>query len=168
MKTADPAPTKLIVVMAGAWHFPTKRSRKSNHLACFWTDVHTVGHDRAVSVAQEPASGARAARVLVVGDANPDLVLSGDVVPRFSQVEQLLDDASLVIGGSASITAHGLARLGRPVSLVAAVGDDHFGRFLTGRLQEAGVDVRHVAVRADLPTGLTVALNRGADIGGSD
>ena len=125
--------------------------------------MHKVGHDRAVSVDQEPASGARAARVLVVGDANPDLVLSGDVVPRFSQVEQLLDDASLVIGGSASITAHGLARLGRPVSLVAAVGDDHFGRFLTGRLQEAGVDVRHVAVRADLPTGLTVALNRGAD-----
>jgi sugar/nucleoside kinase (ribokinase family) len=149
--------------MAGAWHFPTKRSRKSNHLDCFWTDVHTVGHDGAVSVDQEPASGARAARVLVVGDANPDLVLTGDVVPRFSQVEQLLDDASLVIGGSASITAHGLARLGRPVSLLAAVGDDHFGRFLTGRLEEAGVDVRRVAVRRDLPTGLTVALNRGAD-----
>ena len=125
--------------------------------------MHRVGHDGAVSPDQDPASDARAARVLVVGDANPDLVLSGDVVPRFGQVEQLLDDASLVIGGSASITAHGLARLGRPVSLAAAVGDDHFGRFLTGRLEEAGVDVRHVAVRPDLPTGLTVALNRGAD-----
>ena len=33
------------------------------------------------------------ARVLVVGDANPDLVLRGDVVPRFGQAEQLLDDA---------------------------------------------------------------------------
>jgi ribokinase len=125
--------------------------------------VHRVGHDRAVSVDQEPASGARAARVLVVGDANPDLVLSGDVVPRFVQVEQLLDAASLVIGGSASITAHGLARLGRRVSLAAAVGDDHFGTFLTRLLDEAGVDVRHVAVRPDLPTGLTVALNRGPD-----
>ncbi len=124
--------------------------------------MHRVGHDGAVSPDQEPASDARA-RVLVVGDANPDLVLSGDVVPRFGQVEQLLDDASLVIGGSASITAHGLARLRRPVSLAAAVGDDHFGRFLTGRLEEAGVDVRHVAIRRGLPTGLTVALNRGAD-----
>jgi sugar/nucleoside kinase (ribokinase family) len=101
--------------------------------------------------------------VLVVGDANPDLVLSGDVVPRFGQAEQLLDAASLVIGGSASITAHGFARLGRPVSLVAAVGDDHFGAFLTERLREAGVDVGQASVRPDLPTGLTVALNRGDD-----
>jgi len=124
--------------------------------------VHTVGHDRTVSPAPAPAADG-VARVLVVGDANPDLVLSGDVVPRFGQAEQLLDEAALVVGGSASITAHGLARLGRPVSLVAAVGDDTFGVFLTERLGGAGVDVRHVAVRPDLPTGLTVALNRGDD-----
>ena len=124
--------------------------------------MHTVGHDRTVSPAPAPAADG-AARVLVVGDANPDLVLSGDVVPRFGQAEQLLDDASLVVGGSASITAHGLARLGRPVSLVAAVGDDLFGAFLTDRLGVAGVDVRHVVVRPDLPTGLTVALNRADD-----
>jgi ribokinase len=124
--------------------------------------VHTAVHDRTVPPDPVPAADG-AARVLVVGDANPDLVLSGDVVPRFGQAEQLLDDASLVVGGSASITAHGLARLGRPVSLVAAIGHDHFGAFLTDRLGEAGVDVRHLSVRPDLPTGLTVALNRGAD-----
>ncbi len=112
---------------------------------------------------QEPAAARCPGRVLVVGDANPDLVLSGDVVPRFGQAEQLLVDASLVVGGSASITAHGFARLGRPVSLVAAVGDDHFGRFLTDVLERAGVDVGRVVVQADLPTGLTVALNRGSD-----
>jgi ribokinase len=124
--------------------------------------VHAVGHDRAVLSAPVPAADGPA-RVLVVGDANPDLVLRGDVVPRFGQTEQLLDEASLVVGGSASITAHGLARLGRPVSLVAAVGDDHFGRFLVDRLGAAGVDVRRVAVRQDVPTGLTVALSRGDD-----
>ena len=123
--------------------------------------MHAIGHDGGVPSAREPV--AAAARVLVVGDANPDLVLRGDVVPRFGQAEQLLDDASLLVGGSASITAHGLARLGRPVSLVAVVGDDQFGAFLTGRLAEAGVDVGHVAVRPDLPTGLTVVLSRGDD-----
>ena len=35
--------------------------------------------------------------------------------------------ADLVIGGSAGITAHGFARLGRPVALAAAVGADSFG-----------------------------------------
>ncbi len=48
--------------------------------------------------------------VLVVGDANVDLVLAGDVVPRFGQAEQLLDAASLVLGGSASIAASAPAR----------------------------------------------------------
>ena len=58
-------------------------------------------------------------RVLVVGDANPDLLLTGDVVPRFGQEEQLLEGAELVLGGSAAITASGLARLGCRVSLAA-------------------------------------------------
>jgi sugar/nucleoside kinase (ribokinase family) len=103
--------------------------------------------------------GAGAHRVLVVGDLNPDLVLTGDVVPRFGQVEQLLDRASLTIGGSAAITAHGLARLGRAVSLVAAVGQDSFGDRLLDELSEAGVDVDQTVRRDDVPTGLTVVLS---------
>jgi sugar/nucleoside kinase (ribokinase family) len=101
--------------------------------------------------------------VLVVGDANPDLVLRGDVVPRFGQAEQLLEDASLVVGGSAAITAHGLARLDRPVALVAAVGEDTFGERLRGELSQAGIDISRVVVRPGLPTGLTVVLSRGED-----
>ncbi len=62
--------------------------------------------------------------VLVLGDVNPDLVLTGDVVPRFGQAEQLLTGADLLIGGSGAITAHGMARLGLDVALVAEVGDD--------------------------------------------
>ncbi len=101
----------------------------------------------------------RPSRVLVVGDANPDLVLRGDVVPRFAQAEQLLDTADLVLGGSAAITAHGLARLDRPVTLLAAVGDDLFGRDTVGRLESAGVDTRFVLVRKETSTGLTVVLS---------
>jgi ribokinase len=102
-------------------------------------------------------------RVLVVGDLNPDLVLVGDVVPRFGQAEQLLDAAELVIGGSAGIAAHGLARLGRPVSLVAAVGADLFGTQVCGQLAAAGVAVEHVLRRPGVPTGLSVVLSGGDD-----
>jgi sugar/nucleoside kinase (ribokinase family) len=111
------------------------------------------------SVVQVPRSGL----VLVVGDANPDLVLRGDVVPRFGQTEQLLDDAALLVGGSAAITAHGLARLDRPVSLVAAVGDDGFAPPLLAALTEAGVLVEHVLRREHRSTGLTVVLSRTSD-----
>jgi ribokinase len=110
-----------------------------------------------------PTSATDPHRVLVVGDANPDLVLRGDVVPRFGQAEQLLDDASLVIGGSAAITAHAFARLGRPVSLSAAVGADDFGTFMRTALAAAGVDTTPLLTRPDVPTGLSVILSRGDD-----
>src|SRR4051794_33947987 len=61
----------------------------------------------AASSCTEPPSEARVTamtRVLVIGDANPDLILTGDVVPRFGQEEQLLDTAQLLLGGSAAIT----------------------------------------------------------------
>lgn len=111
------------------------------------------------------ATGPARRRVLAVGDLNPDLILGGDVVPRFGQVEQLLDRAEVLLGGSAAITAHGLARLGRPVSLLACVGADVFGDHLRGLLAAAGVDVGPVVTRADAPTGLSVILSRGDDRG---
>ncbi|WP_028045389.1 carbohydrate kinase family protein [Cellulomonas sp. URHE0023] len=97
--------------------------------------------------------------VLVAGDANVDLVLRGDVVPRFGQAEQLADSGELVLGGSASIAACGLARLGVPTSLVARVGDDAFGRFQLDALLAAGVGTDQVEVDAATPTGLSVILS---------
>ena len=96
--------------------------------------------------------------VLVVGDLNPDLLLSGDVVPRFDQSEQLLTSAELILGGSAGIVAHAFARLGVPVALAAVVGDDAFGALAREWLAAAGVDVGPVRVHPQLPTGLTVVL----------
>ncbi|GAA4347480.1 carbohydrate kinase family protein [Angustibacter luteus] len=107
--------------------------------------------------------GAEPCHVLVVGDLNPDLVLTGDVVPRFGQAEQLLERATLTIGGSGAIVAHGLARLGRSVALLAAVGQDTFGDVVLRDLGAAGVDVRPVLRRVDQPTGLTVVLSAGPD-----
>jgi ribokinase len=99
--------------------------------------------------------------VVVLGDLNPDLVLTGDVVPRFGQAEQLLDDAQLLVGGSGAITAHGLARLGTGVALVAQVGDDAFGDLMIAQMQQAGVDTDLVR-RGDLATGMSVVLSTGA------
>jgi sugar/nucleoside kinase (ribokinase family) len=63
--------------------------------------------------------------LLVVGDINADLVLrGGDLVPAFGQREQLVDSASLVLGGSAAIVAAGAARLGLRVAIAGCVGDD--------------------------------------------
>ncbi len=97
-------------------------------------------------------------RVLVAGDANLDLVLRGDVVPRFGQAEQLLAGADLVLGSSAGICAAGLARLGVETTLVARVGADVFGARTRELLAEAGVGTASLAV-ADEPTGVSVILS---------
>ncbi|WP_432836933.1 carbohydrate kinase family protein [Dactylosporangium sp. CA-092794] len=102
--------------------------------------------------------------VLVVGDANPDLVLRGDVRPRFGQEEQLLDGADLVLGGSAAITAAGCARLGLRTGLLAAVGADVFGAFVRERLAERGVElIVPAADDGSVPTGLSVILSAPGD-----
>jgi ribokinase len=100
--------------------------------------------------------------VLVVGDANPDLLLRGDVRPRFGQVEQLLSAADLVLGGSAAITAAGCARLGLRTALLAAVGDDIFGTLVRRQLADSGVRLL-AADAGDVPTGLTVILSEPDD-----
>ena len=66
--------------------------------------------------------------LLVLGDVNPDLILTGDVVPAFGQAEQLLDGATLSVGGSGAITACGAARLGLRVAMCVLVGDDVYRR----------------------------------------
>jgi sugar/nucleoside kinase (ribokinase family) len=101
--------------------------------------------------------------VLVVGELNADLILCGDVVPAFNQVEKLIDDASLVLGSSSAIFACGAARLGLRVAFAGKVGDDALGRFVLDQLRVRQVDASHVVVDPDLKTGLSVILNRGAD-----
>ena len=100
----------------------------------------------------------------MLGDCNPDvLVLGEDVTPAFGQQEKLVPGISLVIGGSAAITAVAAARLGLSVALVAAVGADPAGEFMLGQLAREGVDVAAVAIRDQLPTGMSVALSRAGD-----
>jgi sugar/nucleoside kinase (ribokinase family) len=102
--------------------------------------------------------------LLVLGDLNPDLILSGeDVVPAFGQVERLLDAAELTIGGSGAIVACGAARLGLRTAIVGVVGDDLFGRFMLESLAERSVEVDAVVVDPAAGTGLTVILSRSED-----
>ena len=81
--------------------------------------------------------------LLIIGDCNPDvLVLGDDVMPEFGQQEKLAGSISLVVGGSAAITAVAAARLGLRVALAATIGDDAAGQFMLAELAADGVDTR--------------------------
>ena len=102
--------------------------------------------------------------VVVVGDCNADLLVSGgDVVPAFGQQERLVDEANLTIGGSGGIFAAGAARLGLRVAMAGVLGDDVFGRFMRESLTARGVDLSAVRTDRSLPTGLSIHLLRDGD-----
>jgi sugar/nucleoside kinase (ribokinase family) len=110
------------------------------------------------------AATADALDLLVIGDCNPDvLALDDDVTPEFGQREKLVDSISLVIGGSAAITAVAAARLGLRVTLAAAIGTDPAGEFMVRQLVAEGVDTAAISARPGMATGMSVALSRGSD-----
>jgi len=121
-------------------------------------------HRRSISLSTSTDRETDTLDLLVIGDLNPDLIVAGeDLTPRFGQTEQLVSEASLVIGGSAAITAVGAARLGLRVGLCAVVGDDDFGRLMSQRLADEGVDCRWVRVVPARATGISVILDQGRD-----
>jgi sugar/nucleoside kinase (ribokinase family) len=101
--------------------------------------------------------------ILVAGEINPDLILSGNVTPEFGQVEKLVDSAALTVGSSSAIIACGAARLGLKVAFIGVCGDDIFGRFILEEMRTRGVDISNVILLPDGHTGLSVILNRGDD-----
>lgn len=101
-------------------------------------------------------------RILVVGELNPDIILTGVPVRegrlRFDQAESLVTGTTLTLGSSAAITASAIVRAGGQASLLAVVGDDELGRSALTRAAQRGVDVSAVKVAVGRRTGSSVIL----------
>lgn len=102
--------------------------------------------------------------VVVVGDCNPDIVLSDqDAKVEFGQHETLFERGRLAVGGSGSITACACARLGLRTAFAGAVGTDALGDYMVSELVSRGVDVAPCVRLPDVPTGFSVIISRGQD-----
>jgi sugar/nucleoside kinase (ribokinase family) len=101
----------------------------------------------------------KALDLLVVGEINADLVVTGpDVEPAFGQVEKLVSRAVLAVGSSSVITACAAARLGLRTAFAGVVGDDALGRFMLDEMRARGVNVRGCIVDPVRATGISVGL----------
>lgn len=98
--------------------------------------------------------------IIVAGDANCDLILT-DVPPLELDKEKLAGDMNLLLGGSSTITAFNLARLGARVGFAGVLGGDMFGTYVEEKLRWAGVDLGGLIRRPRMKTGLTIWLNTG-------
>ncbi|WP_040006658.1 carbohydrate kinase family protein [Fibrisoma limi] len=59
-------------------------------------------------------------------------------------------------GGSPANMAANMARLGNRTALVACVGNDNLGRYLTREVAEAGVDTQYTSVDPNHPTSIVI------------
>jgi ribokinase len=94
----------------------------------------------------------RTGHVLVVGSLNADLVMRA---PRLPQPGETVIGASFHVaaGGKGANQAVAAARLGAKAAMIGCVGSDSFGELVRGELAAAGVDVEHVRVDPEVPTG---------------
>lgn len=98
------------------------------------------------------------AAITLIGNVNVDLIVrpARDLPPP--GVERNVDAIEIRAGGAAAIAGLTLAALGGSPRVVAAVGDDRFGRLLLEELQDAGLSVRDVSVLPDTPSGVSIAF----------
>ena len=101
--------------------------------------------------------------VITLADACADLIVTGDVRPRFHQVEQFVDSFSVQPGGSGAIFASQMARLGASTAIVGWLGADLFGEYVRTELQKTGVDVTRVKRHPALHTCIGLALSEEND-----
>jgi fructokinase/2-dehydro-3-deoxygluconokinase len=94
--------------------------------------------------------------VLVVGDANVDLVMH---LPGAGQPHQPGElQPRIVGGGTAANTAVALARLGLPVCFAGAIGNDRYGRWLRDDFARERVDTRGLIACEDAFTPTVVIV----------
>ena len=93
-------------------------------------------------------------RVFVVGSVNVDLVMQ---LPRLPRLGETAEGGRFVQveGGKGANQAVAAARMGRPTTLIAAVGRDQFGTDALADLRNEGVDVSAVQLE-DAPTGIAM------------
>ena len=97
-------------------------------------------------------------RVVVVGSVNVDLIVEVSHLPTAG--ETVLGGRFLQSpGGKGGNQAVAAARLGAPISLVGAVGDDEFGRAALSALATESVALDHILVAHDgVTTGVALVV----------
>jgi sugar/nucleoside kinase (ribokinase family) len=97
--------------------------------------------------------------IVVVGDLNVDLVLTGlSTLPAYREL-RLAKGMRFVLGGSSAIFACNAARLGATVGFVGKVGEDELGDYLRRCLQQSGVDVSHMVFVPSGGTGICISMS---------
>ena len=99
----------------------------------------------------------RKPRIVVLGGINMDIVATMQRMPEPGETVHG-DGFFMAGGGKGANQAVAAARLGADARMVGRVGDDDFGRNLTGKMRSEGVDMDGVAADQANPTGVAIIM----------
>jgi len=97
--------------------------------------------------------------LLVLGDLNVDIILSGMASLPRPGTEETATGLDFRSGGSAANCARAAAKLGARVAFIGLVGSDDFGEFVLDGMTAGGVNMDYVRRAAGVKTGVTVSLS---------
>ena len=97
--------------------------------------------------------------VLVIGDINPDIIITGLKKYPGPGEERLVDDLNITPGGGATISSLALAKLGLDIAIYGCIGKDLFSKMLLDSLVEVGVDITNVSILNDTKAGTSIVLS---------
>jgi sugar/nucleoside kinase (ribokinase family) len=101
--------------------------------------------------------------VIVIGELNVDLVVTGLTEPARMGAEIIATNFELTLGSASAIFACGVAKLGHPVTFISQVGADEFGKFCLVALRAAGVPTANILRDRSIRTGVTISLSTPED-----
>ena len=110
-----------------------------------------------------PAEGVIMKTVIVLGDLNTDIILSGAQKYPSPGKEILAGKHVIKPGGSAANVASMLAANGHPVEFYSLVGNDPHGKFIVDGLKKYGLKVDKISFTDRTDTGITVSLTYSSD-----
>ncbi|WP_256758140.1 carbohydrate kinase family protein [Cohnella sp. WQ 127256] len=96
--------------------------------------------------------------VIVIGDANIDLVVEGcNEFPAPGQ-EVFVQNMTIHVGGGAALFSLALAKLSLKVAFNGVLGDDGFGQLIRAQFTQYGIDTSYIR-KGKSNTGISIAIN---------
>lgn len=91
-------------------------------------------------------------QILSIGSLHKDFTFNVDELPQLGQSVKIHNTAT-TLGGKGANQAIGIARLGLPVCLLAAIGDDFDSSFILNTLEHENVSMQGICRIPNTPTG---------------
>ena len=96
-------------------------------------------------------------------DVCMDVIVSGNVVPKFGDTEQYVEDYAVEMGGSGGIFISQCAKLGLSALGVGTIGADAFGAMYESAYRGTGADASRLRRDPARKTGMGLCLIEGSD-----